>query len=166
MNHERQPSEAGGGGRKSVRIFCHGRTAPALRLGLDPALRPVKAMEQLRHLLIRNAFWCQGRSPDDLRRMLKQSAVCVTAWRGRQLVGFGRATSDGIFRGTIWDVVVDATTTGQGIGKTIVTTLLAHPDLANCERIYLMTTNSSKFYQNIGFHQASTQVLMVKEKSG
>jgi ribosomal protein S18 acetylase RimI-like enzyme len=165
MTNAHPPAEAGRDGLTSVRIVCHGRSAPALRLGLDPALRPARAMEQLQHLLNSNAFWGQGRSPDDLRRMVRNSAVCVTAWRGQQLIGFGRATSDGVFRGTIWDVVVDAASSGQGIGKAVVETLLGSPALNTCERIYLMTTNSAEFYKKLGFQQPPAQVLMLKEKS-
>jgi ribosomal protein S18 acetylase RimI-like enzyme len=166
MNNEHQPAAAGRGGLESVRIVCHGRSAPALRLGLDPALRPSQAIEQLQRLLNSNAFWGQGRTAADLRRMVNNSAVCVTAWKGRHLLGFGRATSDGVFRGTIWDVVVESTAAGQGIGKALVETLLASPALANCERIYLMTTNSADFYKKIGFKTNPSQILMLKEKSG
>jgi len=166
MNNAHQPAAAGRGGLNAVRIVCHGRSAPGLRLGLDPAFRPSRAMEQLQHLLNGNAFWGQGRSAADLRRMVRNSAVCVTAWQGQQLIGFGRATSDGVYRGTIWDVVVDAGATGQGIGRALVETLLNSPALAPCERIYLMTTNSADFYKKIGFRTNPTQVLMLKEKSG
>ncbi|MFN9546171.1 MAG: GNAT family N-acetyltransferase [Cyanobacteriota bacterium] len=166
MNNGEKPATHGGDGLKSVRIVCHGRSAPALQLGLDPDLRPVSAIQQLQSLLNANAFWGQGRSLQDLRRMVSNSAVCVTAWKGRHLIGFGRATSDAVFRGTIWDVVVDSRENGQGIGKTIVETLLASRALGDCERIYLMTTNSAEFYKKIGFRANPTQVLMIREKSG
>ncbi|MFN9645646.1 MAG: GNAT family N-acetyltransferase [Cyanobacteriota bacterium] len=149
-----------------MRIVCHRRSAPALQLGLDPCLRPCGAIQQLQQLLNGNAFWGQGRSLEDLRRMVRESAVCVSAWRGRQLIGFGRATSDGVFRGTIWDVVVDAEEIGQGIGRTLVATLLESTALAGCERVYLMTTNSADFYRKLGFETNSTQLLMIKTKSG
>jgi N-acetylglutamate synthase-like GNAT family acetyltransferase len=166
MTNEAQPAMAGRDARNAVRIVCHGRSAPALQLGLDPSLRPSGAIQQLQQLLNSNAFWGQGRSLEDLRRMVSNSAVCVTAWRGQQLVGFGRATSDGVFRGTIWDVVVDAEEIGQGIGRTIVTTLLASTALACCERVYLMTTNSADFYKKLGFEINPIQILMTKTKSG
>lgn len=166
MTNEEHPAEAGRSGLNSVRIVCHGRSAPALQLGLDPDLRPAGAIQQLQHLLNRNAFWGQGRSLEDLRRMVSHSAVCVTAWKGRHLIGFGRATSDGVFRGTIWDVVVDAEEIGKGIGKRIVATLLKSTALAACERVYLMTTNSADFYIKLGFETTASQVLMVKSKSG
>jgi len=166
MNNDETPTEPGTGRPQSLRIVCHGRSAPALQLGLGPDLRPAASIQQLQALLNTNAFWGKGRSPGDLRRMLRSSAVCVSAWKGRTLIGFGRATSDAIFRGTIWDVVVDSETVGQGIGRTIVETLLASKALASCERVYLMTTNSVEFYKKLGFSTASAQTLMIKEKSG
>ncbi|MFN9622098.1 MAG: GNAT family N-acetyltransferase [Cyanobacteriota bacterium] len=166
MTNAEQPAEAGRGGLNSVRIVCHGRSAPALQLGLDPHLRPASAIQQLQRLLNSNAFWGQGRSREDLRRMVSNSAVCVTAWKGRHLIGFGRATSDSVFRGTIWDVVVDAEEIGKGIGTTIVNTLLGSGALAACERVYLMTTNSAGFYKKLGFETNPSQVLMIRTKSG
>lgn len=166
MNNDETPTEPGTGRPKSVRIVCHGRSAPALQLGLGPDLRPAASIQQLQALLNTNAFWGKGRSPGDLRRMLKNSAVCVSAWKGRTLIGFGRATSDAIFRGTIWDVVVESQDVGQGVGRAIVETLLSSKALANCERIYLMTTNSVAFYKKLNFQTSPSQILMIKEKSG
>ena len=98
--------------------------------------------------------------------MVKNSAVCVTAWRGMTLVGFGRATSDGIYRGTIWDLVVDSQVVGRGVGRSILGALLESKPLRDCERIYLMTTNSQEFYKKMGFAVNQSQALMSKEKSG
>jgi N-acetylglutamate synthase-like GNAT family acetyltransferase len=166
MNNGNQAAQQGSGCLTQVRLVCHGPSAPALQLGLHPDLRPAGALHQLQRLLNTNAFWGKGRSLADLRRMVNNSTVCVTAWKGRQLVGFGRATSDAVFRGTIWDVVVDGREMGQGIGRSIVETLLRSSALSRCERVYLMTTNSAEFYKKIGFTAISSQVLMIKEKSG
>lgn len=149
-----------------VRLIHHGPGARALRLGLGPNLRPVRTLQQLQNLLNSNAFWAEGRSLADLATMLKHSAVCVTAWQGETLVGFGRATSDTIYRGTIWDLVVDSKVSGQGVGRSILAALLGSKALGSCERIYLMTTNSAEFYKKMGFKTMSSQALMMKEKSG
>lgn len=149
--------------RGGLRLLCHGPGATAFRLGLGPDFQPVAALRQLRQLFDSNAFWAQGRSLADLAKMVRHSAVCVTAWRGRTLVGFGRATSDATYRGTIWDLVVDEASMGQGVGSAILDALLASPALSGCERIYLMTTNSAGFYEKKGFQRKSTQHLMCKE---
>ncbi len=166
MHADTEPARPEPGKDPSVRIVRHGRGAIGLQLGLAPDLRPAGALRQLQRLLSRNAFWCQGRSLDDLRQMLNNSAVCVTAWRGQTLIGFGRATSDAIYRGTIWDVVVEAKEGGRGVGTAIVQGLLVSKALVACERVYLMTTNGPAFYKKLGFQTNQRQVLMVKEKSG
>lgn len=151
---------------ESVRVVRHGHGATAFRLGLGPDLRPAECLKQLQRLFNSNAFWAQGRSLENLGEMVKNSAVCVTAWTGRRLVGFGRATSDGIYRGTIWDLVVDSHITGQGVGRSILVSLLESKNLKQCERVYLMTTNSAEFYKKMGFQINQSQMLMIKEKSG
>lgn len=149
-----------------MRLVVHGPGARALRLGLGPDLKPVQAIQQLQHLMNGNAFWARERPLHHLRRMVKHSAVCVTAWQGTTLVGFGRATSDGIYRATIWDLVVDSEVAGRGLGRALVERLMESSALATCERVYLMTTNSAGFYRKMGFEINQSQVLMIKEKSG
>jgi len=75
-------------------------------------------------------------------------------------MGFGRATSDGAFRAVLWDVVVARDLEGQGLGRRLVEALLATPPVASAERVYLMTTNSSGFYERLGFHEVVSQRLM------
>lgn len=154
------------GRREKVQLVRHGPGARALRLGLGPDLKPAQALQQLQQLFNSNAFWAKGRSLADLAEMLKHSAVCVSAWQGRTLVGFARATSDTVYRGTIWDLVVEAQMSGRGVGRSILEALLASKQLTSCERIYLMTTNSAEFYKKMGFETSASQMLMIKTKSG
>ena len=83
--------------------------------------------------------------------MLRGSQAVVSAWQGQQLVGFGRASSDGAFRAVLWDVVVAGEHQGLGLGRRLVAELLACPAVAKAERVYLMTTNSAGFYGRLGF---------------
>lgn len=106
------------------------------------------------------SFWARGRSRSDLRRMLAGSQAVVTAWNGCTLVGFGRATSDGIYRAVLWDVVVTQEHQGLGLGRSIVEALLQAPCLVASERVYLMTTNSGGFYERLGFRGVASQRLM------
>ena len=166
MSNQKESTEHREGFGEVVRLVRHGHGATALRLGLGPDLRPAESLKQLQRLFNSNAFWAKGRSLEDLGQMVKKSAVCVTAWQGRTLVGFGRATSDGVYRGTLWDLVVDSRLTGRGVGRSILVTLLSSRALAPCERVYLMTTNSAEFYKKMGFQINQSQILMIKEKSG
>ena len=114
----------------------------------------------LQELLDHHSFWAQGRSPAELRRMLQGSQAVVSAWRDGTLVGFGRASSDGVFRAVLWDVVVAMDHQGQGLGRRIVKALLAEPAVARAERVYLMTSRSAGFYQKLGFEESHGQRLL------
>ena len=130
-------------------------------MGLGPNLRPSRALLKLQRLFDRHAFWARGRSYTQLRRLLAGSDAVVSVWRGKRLVGFGRATSDGFSRAVLWDIVVAGDLQGHGLGRRVVEELIHTPAVAGIERIYLMTTNSAGFYKQIGFHISTEQQLMV-----
>ena len=113
-----------------------------------------------------HSFWATGRQRSQLGRMLSGSQVVVSAWQGKTLVGFGRATSDGVFRAVLWDVVVAADHQGRGLGRRIVEELLTSPSVAASERVYLMTTKGEGFYERLGFSRVECQRLMLKQISG
>ncbi|WP_322773943.1 GNAT family N-acetyltransferase [Synechococcus sp. CBW1107] len=147
-------------------LIRHGPGALGLRLGLGPGRRPVGAIGQLQVLLDAHSFWAQGRSIRQLRRMLRSSQAAVTVWEDRRLIGFGRATSDGVFRAVLWDVVVADGFQGRGIGRRLVECLLKAPLVAATERTYLMTTNSGGFYGQLGFKNDHRQQLLLLERNG
>ncbi|MFM7435151.1 MAG: GNAT family N-acetyltransferase [Vulcanococcus sp.] len=147
----------------AICLLIHAQGAPGLRwLGLGPGLRPSRGLWKLQRLLDQHTFWAQGRSLQDLRHMLAGSAAVVSLWRGRRLVGFGRASSDGVFRAVLWDVVIPEDLQGQGLGRQLVEALLNTPPLQGVERVYLMTTNSAGFYEQLGFQRVEGQQLLLR----
>ena len=88
----------------------------------------------------------------------------VSLWDDKKLIGFGRASSDGIYRAVLWDVVVANNFQGIGYGRLIVEALISNQSLKNVEKIYLMTTNQEGFYIQIGFTTETIQKLMKIEK--
>lgn len=118
-------------------------------------------LHQLQHLFQITAFWAQERCLQDWEIALANSKPVVTVWDGNRLIGFARATSDGVYRATIWDVVVHPDYQGAGLGRKLVETVLMHPHVNRVERIYLMTTHQQKFYERIGFEVNSTTTLVL-----
>ena len=147
----------------SIRLVHHAPGAPGLRwFGIGPGLRPSRGLLKLRRLFHKHAFWAQERSDAELRTMLRGSDVVVSLWRGKRMVGFGRASSDGIYRAVLWDIVVAGDLQGRGLGRKVVEALLSNPRLRNVERLYLMTTNSAGFYQQLGFKRVDPQQLLIR----
>ena len=146
-----------------IRLIRHAPGAPGLRLlGMGPGCRPTRGLLKLQRLFRKHAFWAQERTTADLRRMLTGSPVVVSLWRGKRLVGFGRASSDGIHRAVLWDIVVAGDLQGRGLGRQVVEALLDSPKLRHVERVYLMTTNSAGFYRQLGFNSAEPQQLLIR----
>lgn len=126
------------------------------------------ALAQLLELFNKTAFWAKDRCSQDWQIALANSKPIVTAWdsAGSQapsdrLIGFARATSDGIFRATIWDVVIHPDYQGAGLGRKLVESVLMHPHVDRVERVYLMTTHQQKFYERIGFEQNSSTTMVL-----
>jgi N-acetylglutamate synthase-like GNAT family acetyltransferase len=137
-------------------VVLHGPLRLRLRLRL----------EALRQLLDQHSFWACGRSRRQLLQMLNGSTAVVSIWQKGSLIGFGRATSDGVYRAVLWDVVVAGDWQGQGLGRRIVTALLQSHGVREAERVYLMTTNSDGFYRRLGFHDSHGQQLLVRSLEG
>ena len=145
-----------------IELVVHAPGAPGLRLiGLGPGLRPSRGLIKLQRLFDRHAFWARGRSFTQLRRLLAGSDAVISLWRGKRLVGFGRATSDGFSRAVLWDIVVAGDLQGNGLGRRVIEELLHAPPVVGVERVYLMTTNSAGFYKQLGFREADPQKLMM-----
>lgn len=117
-------------------------------------------LQQLQELFQLGAFWARDRKVEDLAIAIKHSDPVISAWDGDRLIGFARATSDGIYRATIWDVVVHPDYQGAGLGRKLVQTVLSHPQVSKVERLYLMTTNQQEFYKRIGFEVNQTTTMV------
>ena len=145
-------------------LIKHSKGAIGLRLfGLGPNLKPCKGLRKLQSFLNRNAFWAKGRKIKDLKKCLANSDVIVSIWSCNEIVGFGRALSDGIYRSVLWDIVIDQNHQGKGYGKLIVNNLLNSKKIKNTKKIYLMTTNKQSFYSQIDFKEVTTQNLLIRE---
>jgi ribosomal protein S18 acetylase RimI-like enzyme len=147
--------------------FCEGLTS-------DPLSETTsKDWAQLQMLFQGAAFWAKDRTLEDLKIAIAHSHPVISVWdtipaRGEEaaaplnrLIGFARATSDGIYRAAIWDVVIHPDYRGAGLGGKLVQTLLAHPHMNRVERVYLMTTHQQAFYERMGFAQSSSTTMLL-----
>ena len=67
-----------------IRLIQHAPVAPGLRwLGLGPGLKPTRGLLKLQNLLNKHAFWAQGRSTANLRKILSGAAGRVLRVQSR-----------------------------------------------------------------------------------
>tara|TARA_B100000886_G_C20239830_1_gene414116 strand:- start:119 stop:574 length:456 start_codon:yes stop_codon:yes gene_type:complete len=149
---------------KAISIIKHSNGALGLRyFGLGPHLRPTNGLNKLQKLLDKNAFWAQKRTIHGLKKCLANSDVIVSIWVDKEIVGFGRALTDGIYRGVLWDIVIDQNYQGNGYGSLILNHLLSSKKIKNTKKLYLMTTNKKLFYSQFDFKDVTTQNLLIRE---
>ncbi|MFN6220434.1 MAG: GNAT family N-acetyltransferase [Aphanizomenon sp.] len=120
---------------------------------------------QLQELFNLAAFWAKERSIKDWGTAIANSEPVVSIWDRELLIGFARATSDGIYRATIWDVAIHPDYQGKGLGSKLVETVLSHPRMQKVERVYLMTTHQQEFYEKIGFQVNNTTTMVLQNQS-
>ncbi|MDB9458052.1 GNAT family N-acetyltransferase [Dolichospermum circinale CS-545/17] len=116
---------------------------------------------KLQQLFDITAFWAKGRNIKDLAIAIANSEPVISVWDKELLIGFARATSDGIYRATIWDVAIHPDYQGNGLGSKLIETVLNHPRMQKVERVYLMTTHQQKFYEKIGFQVNKTTTMVL-----
>ena len=88
---------------KEISLIKHAKGALGLSVfGLGPHFRPTNGLMKLQRLLDNNAFWAKHRTINDLKKCLANSDVVISLWVGKEIVGFGRALTDGIYRGVLW----------------------------------------------------------------
>ena len=121
-------------------------------------------LSQLQELLESAAFWAKERRLEELAIAIANSDPVVSVWDGEKMIGFARATSDGIYRAIIWDVVVHPDYQGVRLGKKLVETILNHPRMNRVERVYLMTSDRQHFYEQIGFQRNSSTTMVLSNR--
>jgi len=122
--------------------------------------------------LYQEAGWWTGQAhenPELIRRIVVGSHCFVLAWEGNEIVGMGRAISDGISDAYIQDITVLHEFQGQGIGTGIVKEILNRLRADGLQWIGLIAgRHSHPFYRKLGFEEmpASTAMLLMMNFEG
>ena len=80
------------------------------------------------------------------QRAFNNSQTVVFVFDGENLIGFGRALSDGEYQAAIYDVAVLPSYQGKGIGKKIVRTIVE--STPTCNFILYASPGKEMFYEN------------------
>jgi ribosomal protein S18 acetylase RimI-like enzyme len=110
------------------------------------------------------APWARGRSVPGIRTMLANTNYQFSAWDGDRLVGFARVLTDGIYRATLWDVIVHPEYQNRGVGEKLMLVLLAHPALSVIEKFWLNTRNKYSYYEKFGFARSDQGMVRLNPK--
>jgi len=95
------------------------------------------------------------------QKSFENSQVTVFIRREGQLIGFGRAISDGVFQAAIYDIAVIPEYQSRGIGTIIVKTIMDR--LSNCNFILYAALGKEGFYQKLGFRKMKTGMALFQK---
>jgi predicted GNAT family N-acyltransferase len=117
------------------------------------------------HRLCQLEWWTKGRSLADVHTMLAYSdyvfGVCEPG--SDKLIAFARVLTDRVFKAFIFDVIVDRTYRGAGLGKTIMDRIVSHPDLAGVKHFELYCLPELiPFYERWGFSTKVGEIVLMR----
>ena len=115
-------------------------------LSTDPARLDLDAMTAM----LSRSYWAKGRKREVVARSVEHS-LTFGVYDGPRQVGLARVVGDFTIFAYLCDVFVHEDYRGQGVGKWLMETVLAHPDLQNLRRFTLATQDAHGLYAQYGF---------------
>lgn len=137
---------------------------PGFLISTDPALFD---LDMIHNFLTTESYWSQGIAREKVERYV-QYCLCfgVYVTNGAKInaattlvgshfeyhqIGFARVVSDFTLFAYLADVFILPAHRGQGLGKWLVESVLAHPELKNLRTWTLYTKDAHELYTPFGF---------------
>ncbi len=96
------------------------------------------------------AYWAQGRQRDAIMRSIEHS-LCFGVYSSERQVGFARVVTDYAIFAYLCDVFIDEQSRGHGLGKSLMSAIMGHPDLQGLRRWLLATRDAHGLYRQFGW---------------
>ena len=121
--------------------------------------RSLLDLDLIHKFLSEDAYWSPGVARDVVERSIRNS-LCFGLYDGENQVGFARVVTDRAAFAYLADVFVLPAHRGRGLGKWLVETVLAHPDLQDLRRFFLGTADAHSLYERYGFRPVDPERMM------
>jgi N-acetylglutamate synthase-like GNAT family acetyltransferase len=102
------------------------------------------------HRFLTRSYWAEGIPRETIVRSIENS-LCFGVYGGGEQVGFARVVSDFATFAYIADVFILAPYRERGLGKELMATIMAHPELQGLRRWSLGTRDAHGLYAQFGF---------------
>ncbi len=103
--------------------------------------------------LSEECYWSIGRSRAVVEKSIANS-LCFGVYDGDRQMGFARVVTDYATFAWLCDVFVDAAYRERGLGKQLVESVVAHPDLQGMRNFILATRDAHELYRQYGGFEA------------
>lgn len=109
-------------------------------------------IEMIHRFLSYDSYWAQGRTLEQTRTAIENS-ICFGVYLEERQVGFARVVTDRATFAYIGDVFILDEFRGRGLSKTLMRTMLQHPELQGLRRWVLATKDAHGLYEQFGFSE-------------
>jgi GNAT superfamily N-acetyltransferase len=107
-------------------------------------------VDLIHRFLSEESYWARGRPREVTERAIAGS-LCFGAYDASGQIGFARVVGDAATFGFLADVFVVPRARGAGVGKALLASVLAHPDVRGLSRLTLATEDAHDLYARYGF---------------
>ena len=121
------------------------------RITTDAQKLDVDAM----HAYLSRSFWAEGIPKETVAKAVANS-LCFGLFDGSEQIGLARVVTDRATFAYLCDVYVLEMHRGRGLGKWLIETVMAHPDLQGLRRFQLVTRDAHGLYSRHGFAAPSS----------
>ena len=102
------------------------------------------------HEFLTQSYWSPGVPKEVVCKAIANS-LCFGVFQGTRQIGFARVTTDKATIAYLADVFVLEEFRGQGLGKRLIASVMAHPELQGLRRFMLATRDAHQLYARYGF---------------
>jgi GNAT superfamily N-acetyltransferase len=117
-----------------------------LLISTDPSRLDLEAITDM----LSRAYWAKDRTREVIVRAMQNSLV-FGVYDGNRQIGLARVVTDYATFAWLCDVFVHEDYRQRGIGKWLMETILAHPDLKGLRRFLLITRDAHGLYSQYSF---------------
>ncbi|QIZ67852.1 GNAT family N-acetyltransferase [Geobacillus subterraneus] len=96
------------------------------------------------------SYWANERSRETIVKSLDHS-LCFSLFHEEAQIGMARVITDGATFAYLCDVFIDEAYRRHGLGKWLLSCVLAHPDVAAVRKVMLATKDAHGLYERFGF---------------
>lgn len=98
------------------------------------------------------SYWANKRSRATIERAIRYS-LCIGVYEGEKQIGFARVITDYAVFAYLCDVFIHEDYRGRRLGKWMMESILAHPELQGLRRWCLVTRDAHGLYKQFGFNE-------------
>jgi GNAT superfamily N-acetyltransferase len=122
------------------------------RLQLRRSLTPAQVSQLVD--LLQQEWWTKGRQKEDVERLIANAGPIFAFIDplNEELVAFARATTDGVYKAMIFDIIVKDSWRNTGLGRLLMDTIMTDPVLSQVKHRELYCLEDMlPFYEKWGF---------------